>query len=465
MISKKGVGTETRFIIGLILAVMTIIFFARCAAPFIKGEDKSIKSFYELADVIEGMNKGELTDDVETSLIQLSSGEMILFFDKNENFTLRFYEEDPGIEKKYPALALKSFEDEDYSFDSFYNTFKNDEDNKVYVFSKPAESDACGDKACIVFCRDAKITNKNSYEIKIDEGKTTKKINGEDKVFVVRCVSPRIHTFDNINKFYRKPFLACYDKKCNANERGISIFNGAYVIRSSFGEHKKSYLEKGAFKSGITPSKVIKNVKDAYSLPEDADNEQTLKFVDSYFISLFIEEYQHGSKVNTQITADTYLYLQKYKDNSIAICYTSPCLSNEDKIYLSWDSKFTSCFAGDCAGLQGKIDNVARLSKNDPKVVLSFSRNGNEIVVNENERTFSFNQKNLFFLKKPDGSESSLSKVSFSSVRTSTGSKVALIDGSDKYYFEKVFIETIPKDKPKDWTPKLYFLAGSKIEE
>jgi hypothetical protein len=360
LISKKGDQTVVQFLIGLILVCIVIYTFSRLISSCLKPEDRSSKTFQALADKIalDTENLTGVQKDVAPTFTNIAKDEVLLFFDKGENYSVYFpaksdlslkenfftYHEQP-VAYLYDMLSQDS---KDWLANR--NIIVTVSTDMIYAFKKPT---GCDDSACMVLCKekDLRTTVYSSYQIRFSDYEVTL-----PKPVVVSCSNPKqLRTFDNIGKFYRKPFFT-YGTYFDGDKKKDYFFGRGLFNTDELGKYYNSVLSPGAFFSSKffciaessesgdkSPQESIDAIgrwigKLSFNCVPSGDVTR-----DSSQDIISVSEHKDSEWQNITLIQGQYIFTQAF-NNNVALCYSPPCLSLADEMYINWGSHLDGCF-------------------------------------------------------------------------------------------------------------------------
>lgn len=409
--SKRGDRSMIEFLIGLILVCMVIFFFSKMIYSCVGPQDMSSKTFPLLADKIESSVEKTAADlsiqkDLEPTYTYIQSDEILLFFDKGENYSVYI----PGKSD----LSLKDifFNYTEKPASHYYSQLdssarqwiERDEvvlalDNGIsrgfmYAFKKPS---SCESSSCMVLCaqKNLKGTLFSSRELIFSDYSVSL-----PKLYLLYCSNPKqLKAFDKINKFYRKPFYlheTVVNKKANPDSFNSVVSPGAF-LSSKFFCPDKSPESGGKFpgESLVTVGKWEGGI--SFKCAEDKQNQ------------LSVSEYKDSEWGDVSLLTGQYIYTQAFNDN-VVLCYSPPCLSQTDELYINWGNHVDSCFSSPdkCTLLSSDIERYA----SNKKVV--FKEDTGILNIKQGDYDFTYSMqgfqstKTLGFeveLEKDDGSK------------------------------------------------------------
>jgi len=425
--SRRAVASMLQFMIGLILAIMVILFFSKLIYSCLKPEDKSSKTFQELAQRIENLSQNsELQKELNPMFINIGSDELMLFFDKEENYSV-YLKGDLNLDStdlffNYREQPLNYFKDK-----------QNLEAWGIYVFKKPT---SCGESACMVLCPrtgfdiifyknlDVKFSD---YEVKLQDA------------FLAFCSQPKqLRVLDKVNKFYRKPYYG----ECRSSN---VVTGGAIVMRrSSLTPFPPPLIKKPEavtlrFNRVILPGAFLRTScfapisRPAKDLTKDLDKFGKSEFKFSFASRDYVSEYKDGYWDNITVLPNQYLYIQAF-NNNIVLCYSPPCLSMADEFYINLNNYIGTCLASskDCASLAVVLEKQA-----EDKVLFRTRMNNLTVIIGEQGFVFNKNLDLVILFEKDDGTEESISvtELSLEYDYDAAVKQVRLEAGGKKYSF------------------------------
>jgi hypothetical protein len=355
----------------------------------------SSKTFPLLADKIESSvenaakNSG-IQKNLEPIYTYIQVDEVLLFFDRGENYTVYL----EGEKTLSPDNIFFSPREKPVSYFA-----ENLEPNLgwSYAFKKPTQ---CDDSACMVLCsRSNMVTFLYNYlDVKFSDYTPSLK-----NAFLVYCSKPKqLKVFDNINKFYRKPYFAeCRSSNVVTGKAIIgpkSLIPGlskAPVVKPLPTDLKLNrFVLPGALMRASCFYPASKAGKD---MKKELDTLGKSEFTFGFASRDYVGEFRDGSWVNTTLLTGQYIYTQAF-NNNIVLCYSPPCLSQTDELYINWGNHADICFnsSNQCSLLSSDIERYA----SNNKVV--FRRDTGILNIKQGDYDFTYGMQVFQFTKTLD---------------------------------------------------------------
>ncbi|KYK25736.1 hypothetical protein AYK26_01840 [Euryarchaeota archaeon SM23-78] len=425
-------------VVGIVIAILVAIALIGPIAEWLKPKDKSLESFNSLADRIEELSKTSGQADAETIFIHLNQDELLLFFDKGANSTIRITD-NSGLEKDFVIFKKDVILEEKVR------------SNAYVLFEKPT---SCSEDACMVLCRSFDTYKPFNTPKYLSQKADYLKDNPEPRN-VLRCMQVvGIRNFPNIRYFHRKPFALFTNPNSikeliEASELIAAEMGAGYLHEKDITKVKESYIfylkgltlfsitdqftyeyvDRGAHKKAELSLSVLKGSKPV--LVERIDNEY-LGYV--YLI------------------LDNYIYVQPY-GKDIVFCYKPPCISSGDEVYLGWMNFVDACLGSqECDGLESHINFYADLMK------YTFTTENNELNINYESKlggdfTLPFDWDVDIYVKKTfdDKKEFSTNSVFIEKVKVSTGERFLKLtaDNNDYLFFDIASVKASDTSKAR----------------
>lgn len=426
ILSRKGQHDELRFLIGLIIAVTVLFFFARCTIGALSSKGADIKTFNALADKIAKFqaDSGSNTQ-MTTHLVRIEGDKPWLFFDRGTDYLISVW---TGASwDHYKDLIMLTRYDPRWYLNELMGVVSGQ--SYIHAYYKPP---VCGDSACMVLCKQPKMKIVDRLTITVsDKNPQPITINSPD-IGLIECASYEIRVFDNIDKFYRKAFESGNEGNILNCQMTPLTIDSAYVRLFSPG----FALETGPFKNTIR--KTDQSYEDVY--------------VNDNNCRIAIYEKADGKPHATKVIFESdYLTMQVF-NNVVVACYQTPCLLPSEEFYLLWQHNLLNPCIKDskCSALNEKISDIKKLNYYQ-KISLTESASFDgllELVVNvakldadnSNEQDFPFEYDvNLRVFKYGESTPTSEpTSIEFSKMQRDNGDVIVAMrfDGSDAKIFK-----------------------------
>jgi hypothetical protein len=453
--SKKGVEGMYRIMIGIIMGAMLLFVVLRVGLPALTPTDTSLKTFNALADKIEQFQNTSsgYESQMATQFTTIKPDEPWLFFDREVNFTASAFTDITMNEFQAMNNQIipnqKSFgyylgRATTSTVRLFYGSYGG-----VVIYARP---NGCGHSACMAICKNPTVEIFRTYDLKVTE--YSENVNDQaivtsldnydispgyvtdtyhmnfniPAIKLIKCTSAETRTFDNIDKFYRRPVFTGFYQESATDKTWDSVraFGHGFSLESAPFAHSGDWQE----------GKVNK-------ISFDTDAQKLIL-------------YEINASTYKVLLESDFFTLQSF-NNIVVGCYQPPCLNNFDEFYLQWQNNILKpCLSSSsCAALEERIKNVNKLNYYQ-KISLeeTTSERGkpqlNVYVQDQNEpeeESYPFNYNvNLRVFKVGDRNPTAEPKtIQFSKRQLASGTRIVAMtyDNSEDKLFKSAYSPTL----------------------